>query len=122
MDTQSDDAHTHTRRILFLTNAESGQANTILATALEALARPHVEVHVASFPILKRRVKGLSPKLNFHALDGVDMRESLLGQGFSEADSSHLPARKNFAAYGRPLPLFLTGWNGGCAFCSFSGF
>jgi hypothetical protein len=73
MDAQNGDPRIRTRKILFLPNAESGQANTILALALEALTRPHVKVHVASFPILKRRVERPGPIPNFHTLDGVNM-------------------------------------------------
>jgi hypothetical protein len=73
MDAQNGDPRIRTRKILFLPNAESGQANTILALALEALTRPHVQVHVASFPILKRRVERPGPIPNFHTLDGVNM-------------------------------------------------
>ena len=116
MDTQGDDPHTHTRKILFLTNAESGQANSILALALEALTRPHVQVHVASFPILKRRVERLDPKLSFHTLDGVNMFQVLAALGFSEDNASHPPTRKNFAPYAWPLPQLVTGWDGKCAF------
>ena len=72
MDAQNNDPHIHTRKILSLPNAESGQANTTLALVLEALTRSHVQVHVASFPILKRRVERPGPIPNFHTLDGVN--------------------------------------------------
>jgi hypothetical protein len=119
MGTQDGDPHTHARKILFSMNAESGQANTIPAMALEALARPHVEVHVGSFLILKRRVEGLSPKPKFHALDGVDMLKAWATQGLTEGGASHPPTHKNFAPYGRSLALLLTGWDGKCAFSPF---
>ena len=57
MDTTNGDATIRARKIPFVTNSESGQANTIMAMALEATTRPHVEVHIASFPVLKRRVE-----------------------------------------------------------------
>jgi hypothetical protein len=119
MGTRGGDPHTHTRKILFSTNTESGQANTILAMALEALVRPRVEVHVGSFPILKRRVEGLSPKLKFHALDGVDLLKAWATQGLTEGSASHPPTRKNFAPYDRSLALLLTGWDGNRAFSPF---
>jgi hypothetical protein len=81
--TQNGDPHTHIRKVLFFTNAES-EANTILAMVLEALTRPHFEVHIASFPILNRHTEGLSPELNFHALDDVNVLKALVAQGFSE--------------------------------------
>jgi len=118
MDTQSSDPDAHTRKILFVTNAESGQANTILAMALEALTRPHVEVHIASFPVLKQRVERLSPKLHFHTLDGKDLLEALASapQGLKEVHYSHPPTWKSFAPYGQSLGLILTGWDGECTF------
>ena len=122
MDTQNVDPDARTRKILFVTNAESGQVNTILATALEALTRPQVEVHVASFPILKQRIEGLSQKLKFHALDGKDMLEALtsMPQGLLDDNLSHPPTRKDFAPYCRSLGLMLSGWDGECTFRSLS--
>ena len=84
MNTNNGHAGVQTKKILFLTNAESGQANTILAMALEASTRPHVEVHIASFPVLEQRVQRLSPNLQFHPLDGKDYIEMLAGHGFFE--------------------------------------
>lgn len=108
------DDDVHTRKILFVTNAESGQANTILAMALEALTRADVEVHIASFPVLRKRVEGLSPNLKFHALDGKDMLQAMASHphGLVEANLSHPPTHKSFAPYGRTLGLVLTVWDG----------
>ena len=75
MGTTKNDATIQTRKILFVTNSEIGQANTILAMALEATTRPHLEAHLASFPVLKRRVESLNPEINFHPLDGKAMVE-----------------------------------------------
>lgn len=115
MDTQNG---VYTSKVLFLTHAENGQANTVLAMALEALTRPNVEVHIASFPVLKQRVERLSPKLIFHALDDKSMGEVLPSQGLPDDDYPHLPTCKSFAAYGWPLGLILTTWDGECAFRS----
>lgn len=119
MATNNGHANIQTKKILFVTNSESGQANTILALALEASARPHVEVHIASFPFLKRRVESLSPKLNFHPLDGKDMTAMYRSHGFSEEDTPHLPTTKSFAAYGRIMALSMAGWDGKCALFPF---
>ena len=119
MATNNGHATVLTKKILFVTNAESGQANTILALALEASARPNVEVHIASFPVLERRVDRLSPKLNFHPLDGKDMIEMYMSQGLSERDAPHLPTTKSFAGYGKVMAIAMTGWEGECAFSSF---
>ena len=119
MGATNDDAMIQTRKILFVTNSESGQANTILAMALEATTRPHVEAHLASFPVLKQRVERLSPKINFHPLGGKEMVEMLLARGFPGEDLPHPPTTKSYEPYGRKLALVLTGWDGECAFILF---
>jgi hypothetical protein len=115
--TNNGHAATRTRKILFVTNPESGQANTILAMAHEASTRPHIEVHIASFAIFERRVKSLSPRLNFHLLNGKDMVQVLTAQGFSERELPHPPTTKSFAAYGKILWSMLTAWDGECTSC-----
>jgi len=116
MDTRDGDADIQTKKILFMTNAESGQANTILAMAAEAAARPHVEVHVASFPILKQRVERLSPQLNFHPLDGKSIGEVLVPKGLTEERLPHPPTTKSSKPYRRDFPLILAVWDGECEF------
>jgi 2-acylglycerol O-acyltransferase 1 len=118
-DDHPDGIPTKTKVILFATNAESGQANTILALALEASARPNVEVHVASFPALKRRVERFGSKLSFHPLDGVDLFETFAAHGFFERNISHPPTTKSFLAYQR-VGIILAGWDGEGAFPSSS--
>ena len=43
-------------RVLSLANSEHGQTNIILALAHELLLRGDIDVHVGSFPALKKRV------------------------------------------------------------------
>ena len=117
MDATNYDATVQTREVLFVTNSESGQANTILAMSLEATTRPHIQVHVASFPVLKRRVERLSPKISFHTLDGKDALEMATTRGLSEENIPHPPTTKSFKAYGRTLAALMTVWDGECAFC-----
>ena len=100
MDATNSDTIIQTRKILFVTNSESGQANTILATTLEATKRPHLEAHVASFPVLERRIERLSPKINFHPLDGKEMVEVMATQGFPEETLPHPPTTKSYEPYG----------------------
>ncbi|KAF9779593.1 hypothetical protein BJ322DRAFT_1167873 [Thelephora terrestris] len=51
----------HNRKtVLFLTVSEAGQSNSILALALELLTHPNIDSHIASFPILQKRVEQLS--------------------------------------------------------------
>lgn len=111
MDTTNDDATIQTRKILFVTNSEDGQANTILAMALEAVTRPHIEVHVASFLALKRRVERLSSKLNFHPLDGECMFDMMAAQGVLEENLSHPPVTKSFELCGRRVLLVMVTWD-----------
>ena len=101
--------------ILFVTNAESGQANTVLALALEVSTRPHVQVHIASFPVLKSRVERLNPTFNFHPLDGTEMAKVLATRGLSAKELPHLPTTKSYAAYDK-AGLGLVGWDGECMF------
>ena len=118
MGTQERYAGAHTKKLLFLTNSESSQANTILAMAHEAATRSYVEVHVASFQTLKRRVERFDPKLNFHALDGkamVDV-EMPVGKRLSVGGFAHLPTRKSFVPYGRDMGTVLAGWDGESGF------
>lgn len=115
MDANDSHLDIRTRKILFLTNEESGQANTILALSLEACSRPHVEVHIASFPDLKRRVEKLSSKLNFHPLDGDNMFEVFSKRGVPEHELSHPPTTKSFVAY-ENIGLVLAVWEGECWF------
>ena len=116
MDTTKGDTTIRVKKILFMTNSESGQANTILAMALEATTRPHVEVHIASFPALKRRVERLSQKINFHPLDGKDMLEMMAVQGIPWETFPHPPTTKCCEPYDRTTTAILTVWNGECAF------
>jgi len=117
MGATNNDTAIQTRKILFATNSESGQANTILAMALEATTRPHVEIHVASFPALKRRVESLSPKIDFHPLDGKSIFETAAARGLSEDRFPHPPTTKSYKPYGQSFVIALTGWDGECASC-----
>jgi hypothetical protein len=94
--------------ILFITNSESGQANTILALVAELLSRPDIEVHVASFSTLEKRVAVLrenslsrpsSSSLAFHTIHGVDMNTALRQRGIRDEDLVHFPTTKSYKAY-----------------------
>jgi hypothetical protein len=117
MDANSGSTEVRPKKILFITNAESGQANTILALALEASTRPRIEVHIASFPVLKPHVERVSLKFHFHTLDGKHMLEVLAAQGLTEWDLPHPLTSKNLAGYDN-LGLAIVGWDGECAFYS----
>jgi len=92
--------------ILFITNSESGQANTILALAGELLSRPDTAVHVASFPALEKRVAalrdGVFPRPSsptFHTIHDVDMNTALRKRGIRDEDLIHSPTTKSYKAY-----------------------
>lgn len=110
------DADSQTKKILFVTNAESGQANTVLALALEASMRQQVRVHVASFPALKQRVERLSPMLNFHPLDGENTVKIREEPGVFEQNLPHPPVTKGFGAYDKLLKIL---WDGERTFFPF---
>ena len=116
MDATGNDTTIQTRNILFVTNSESGQANTILVMAVEATTRPHVEVHLA-FPVPKRHVEGLSPKIDFHPLNGKAMVEMIQVDGLSEESLLHSPTTKSYEPYGRRSVAMLAGWDGECMSC-----
>lgn len=101
-----------TRKVLLFTHAENGQANTILALALELLTRPHVEVHVASFPSLSRRVHGLNQAIQFHPLDGTDMLHAVNSWGVTEDSFKHPPLSKSWDVYDRLLVPMVVIWSG----------
>lgn len=71
-------------RCLFLTASEYGQANVILAMASELVARDNVDVHIASFTPLQKRVEALQANvsktslLTFHVIDGLSFVSCLL--------------------------------------------
>lgn len=46
-------------KVLFLANSEHGQTNIILAITHELLVRGDVDIHIASFPALEKRVDKL---------------------------------------------------------------
>jgi hypothetical protein len=101
-------AHSGRTVILFVTNSESGQANTILALVAELLSRPDTDVHVASFVALEKRVAALrdgvlssppSSSLTFHTIHGVDMNTALRQRGIRDEDLVHSPTTKSYKAY-----------------------
>ncbi|KAF9644590.1 hypothetical protein BDM02DRAFT_3121631, partial [Thelephora ganbajun] len=84
----------HDRKaVLFMTVAEAGQSNSIFAPALELLTYPNVDVHVASFPVLRKRAEELSyaarvverkhpdSSFTFHEIGGMSLREAFESKG-----------------------------------------
>lgn len=110
--------------VLFITLPETGQSNSIFALALELVTHPNVDVHVASFPVLRKRAEELSSSagivekthpnssFTFHDLDGMDFEEAIELKGLSAASFPHPPlARSHGEGIGK-LMIMLTCWNG----------
>lgn len=66
------------KTILFLANSEHGQTNIILALTHELILHPDIDIHIASFPALERRVNKLlhdnAPRYNAHNVASVSSR------------------------------------------------
>lgn len=87
-------------KVLFLPPAEFGQANIVLAMTSELLKREAIDVHIASFSGLAKRVQQLQPDmqppsnpsastLTFHLLDGLTHTDALYR--YLDADKSKVP-------------------------------
>ncbi|KAF8644276.1 hypothetical protein AX16_008578, partial [Volvariella volvacea WC 439] len=82
-------------KVLFLTNCEYGQANVVLAVAYE-LALRNVEVHIASFLPLQKRLPEIqsllppsAPSIAFHTIKGLPHVHAL--SRHVDADVSYHP-------------------------------
>jgi hypothetical protein len=115
----------HSRKtVLFITIAEAGQSNTIFALALELLTHPNVDVHVASFPVLRKRAEKLSTSacaverkhpgstFAFQEISGMALREAAELGGVSEATWSHPPLARTRDEGLNKLNTIVIGWNG----------
>jgi len=86
-----------------MTVAEAGQSNSIFTLALELLAHPNVDVHVASFPVLRKRAEELSGSarvaerkhpdstFTFQEISGLSLQEAFELKGLPEATWPHPP-------------------------------
>ncbi|KAA8641943.1 hypothetical protein EYZ11_002545 [Aspergillus tanneri] len=80
-------------KVLFLANSEHGQTNIILAITHELLLRGDIDVHIASFPALERRVEKLlrdqsaaydedfRSRIHFHAVRGPSNTDVFIRTG-----------------------------------------
>ena len=93
----------HNRKtVLFITSAEAGQSNSILALALELLTHSNVDVHVASFPALRKRAEELLSSVRAmkakHPGSGFTFQE-IGGQSLQEAVRSKQTSWKSIAGF-----------------------
>ena len=110
--------------VLFVTNPEFGQCNTILALALELITHPNTDVHVASFPVLRKRAEELSSSVRatekahpnssftFHEIGGMSFEEAFASKGLSVASFSHPPLARSYDKGITMLLALLTNRNG----------
>ncbi|KAL4957557.1 diacylglycerol acyltransferase-domain-containing protein [Aspergillus filifer] len=82
-----------TTKVLFLANSEHGQTNIVLAIIHELLVRGGVDVHLASFPVLEKRLEKLlhdneesydadyRSRVHFHPVRGPSNTEIFIRTG-----------------------------------------
>ena len=115
----------HNRKtVLFMTAAEAGQSNSIFALALELLTHPNVDVHVASFPALRKRTEEMSSSakvmerkhpgstFTFQEVGGMSLREAVESKGLKEASLPHPPLARSHGEGLNTLLILVAGWNG----------
>lgn len=109
-------------RVLFLTNAERGQANVFLATSQSLLKNyPSAEIHFATFPPLADAVAALSEdvsdtsspgSITFHPLKGPTYLKKLADQGYRVQDLAHPPGLLGASARLSIIPSLFIPWTG----------
>jgi hypothetical protein len=105
------------KTVLFMSNAEHGLANVLLATS-HALISSHqdVEVHFATFPSLAADISTFSkssPKpnpINFHPFNGQSYGDGLAAQGHSIQESINPPGISGLALLCSNMQKFLMPW------------
>lgn len=115
----------HKRKtVLFMTVSAAGHSNSILALSFELLTHPNIDVHVASFPVLRKRAQELSnsarvvkerhPSSNFtfHEIDGMSEEEAGESKGLGGASFPHPPLAKSHDEGVHKLIVLVSAWNG----------
>ena len=115
----------HNRKtVLFMTFVEAGQSNSIFALALELLTHQNVDMHVASFPVLRKRAEELSSSarvverkhpsstFTFQEIGGMSPREAAESKGLGEATLPHPPLARTHDKGLNTLITLVTGWSG----------
>jgi hypothetical protein len=119
---ESKKSNGRSKKILFFTSSEYGQANVILAVAYELLLRQSYDVHIASFAPLKTRIPrlnkltssnsdGKASAATFHTVDGPSTQEALLDR--NEFIGPFPPGIHGaIDCYRTTLPAMATTWEG----------
>ena len=115
----------HNRKtVLFMTIAEAGQSNTIFALALELLTHPNVDVHVASFPVLRKRAEELlssarvvgrkhpGSTFTFQEVGGMSFQEAIELKGMPKGAWPHPPLARTHDEGLNKFVILGTGWSG----------
>jgi hypothetical protein len=117
------------KTVLFMTISSAGHSNSILALSLELLTYPNIDVHVASFPPLRKRAQGLSssvkvlgekhPSSNFmfHEIGGMNEIEAIESKGLRVASFPHPPLARSHDEGIYKLLILLSPWNGKGTHC-----
>lgn len=112
------------KTVLFLCVSEAGHSNSILALALELLTHPNTDVHLASFPTLRKRAEQLSssPKVvqnkhpsstfTFHDIGGASLGEAFVSKATAGFSITHPPMAKSHDNGMSNLMLVIAAWNG----------
>ena len=95
------------KTVLFVTNSEYGQANTILALCAELLTHEDINVHISSFSNLQKRVEWLqnrienaaSSTITFHPLNDVPTTIDVIMAGIGEDGLRHPPSTRDASIY-----------------------
>jgi len=95
------------KTVLFLTNSEYGQANTILAQCAELLTHENINLHVSSFSNLQKRVEWLqsrtenatSSTITFHPLNDVPPGDDAVVARIGEDAIRHPPSSQDASIY-----------------------
>lgn len=108
--------------VLFLTNAERGQANVFLAASQSLLKNyPSAEIHFATFPPLAGAVEAISERahrpsgpgsITFHSLKGPTYLKKLADQGYQVQDLAHRPGLLGASARLGIIPSLFIPWTG----------
>lgn len=113
------------QKFLLITNSEYGQANVFLAVAYELSLRPNVEVHIASFLPMKKRIAaiqnlvraaGSSAIIHFHLVQGKSFAEGMVAMTESGAlglgGMAHPPGFQGTIKSFEVIPLIAMPWSG----------
>lgn len=110
------------KTVLFLVNSEHGLTNVHVATAAALLVNyPDIEVHFASFPLLRGKLKRVSSyarvtkpaasEIIFHELKGVSYTNATEKQGKFLENIPHPPAAAGIGHFTKDIQVWISPWS-----------